>query len=194
MVSKQSRKKLHHDSHRCLPSGVKLILFIPIFIFQLSTDCFSQSVTLPPTKAIRILGKINSPVTINDIDFKKFKTHPIGDVQILHSNGQVKRVWKDLTGIRLRDLLDTVKIDVSEGEALSQFYYVCKSIDGNKVVFSWNEIFNTSAGESIYIVLMRDDRPMEELNENILLITLKDNDTRFRYLKNLEEIHIQRAE
>lgn len=161
---------------------------------MMSLSAYTQSVSLPPTKAIRILGKVKNPITIADIDLKKYPVHAIGDIDILNAKGEVKKSWKELSGIRLQDLLDTVAIDAKDESELGQYYFVCQSIDGSKVVFSWNEIFNNPLGENIFIISMRDDQPMEELNESILLIATKDLNTSLRYLRNLESIRVERTD
>jgi hypothetical protein len=169
-------------------------MLIFVLAVTLSLSARAQSVSLPPTKAVRILGKVKNPITIDDIELKKYPVHSIGDVNILNAEGEVRKSWKELSGIRLKDLLDTVSIDTENHSQLGQYFFVCQSIDGSKVVFSWNEVFNTPSGENIYLVSMRDDQPMEELNESILLIATQDLNTSLRYLRNLESIRVERTE
>ena len=45
------------------------------------------------------------------------------------------------------------------------YYFTCIASDGYKVVFSWNELFNTVAGNTVYIVTSKDHTSIEALDE-----------------------------
>jgi len=76
---------------------------------------------------------------------------------------------------------------------LSEYYFVCIASDNYKVVFSWNEIFNTDTGKSVYIITSQDGKPAAETDTRIALISPKDQMTGRRYVKGLQRIVVERV-
>ena len=74
------------------------------------------------------------------------------------------------------------------------YYFTCIASDGYKVVISWNELFNTVAGNTVYIVTSKDHTYIDALDESILPISTADVRTGRRYAKNLQSIIVSRAE
>ena len=77
---------------------------------------------------------------------------------------------------------------------LSEYYFTCIASDGYKIIYSWNELFNTAIGNSVYILTSKDNQPLEKLDENIVMIATQDIRTGRRYVKNLQSIIVRRAE
>ena len=68
-----------------------------------------------------------------------------------------KRTVKYIKGVMLKDILDKAVIDVSL-KLLSEIYITCIASDNYKVVFSWNEIYNSPIGEKIMILTEADKK------------------------------------
>ena len=94
----------------------------------------------------------------------------------------------------MKDILNKVEIDSETPKLLSEYYFVCIASDNYKVVFSWNEIFNSATGKSVYIITSQDGKPASQLDNRIALISPKDQITGRRYVKGLQKIVIRRAE
>jgi len=62
----------------------------------------------------------------------------------------------------LKDILDKAGIDVSL-KLLSEVYITCIASDNYKVVFSWNEIYNSTIGEKV-MILTRSQWEKRKLN------------------------------
>ena len=99
-----------------------------------------------------ISGEEVSPLTVSISDLKKWKEVSIGDLVITNHSGEKKSEAKGLKGILLKEILQTVEIKSESPKVLSEFYFVLIATDGYKVVYSWNELFNTSVGESVYLI------------------------------------------
>ena len=93
----------------------------------------------------------------------------------------------------LKDILDRVEIDAETPKLLSEYYLICIASDNYKVVFSWNEIFNSSTGRSVYIITSQDGKPASALDNRIALVSPKDQMTGRRYVKGLSKILIERV-
>lgn len=145
------------------------------------------------TTSFIISGEVKTPVTVSLSEFSKYTEAPIGDITITNHLGEKKSEQKSLKGILLKDILKTVEINNENPRVLSEYYFICKSSDGYKVVYSWNEIFNSSAGESVYLVTSKNGQGAMEMKESILMISPKDYMTGRRYLKSLSSIEVKRA-
>jgi hypothetical protein len=95
--------------------------------------------------------------------------------------------------ILLKDILDKVEIDAENHKVLNEYYFVCVASHNYKVVFSWNEIFNNPAGESVYIITGQDGKWAYLLDNRIVLVSPKDQMTGRRYIKGLQKIVVERV-
>ncbi|MFM7853960.1 MAG: hypothetical protein ACKO96_19065 [Flammeovirgaceae bacterium] len=119
--------------------------------------------------------------------------HNIGDVTITNHVGEKRSEAKQLKGILLRDMLSTIEINSKSPKQLSEYYFVCKANDGYKVVFSWNEIFNTVLGDSIFLITEKEGKPAVDLPESVLLLSPRDLRTGRRHVKALQTIEVKHA-
>jgi hypothetical protein len=158
--------------------------------------CFSGFGQKEPetTTSFIISGEVKTQVNVSLSEFSKYTEAPIGDITITNHLGEKKSEQKLLKGILLKDILKTVEINNENPRVLSEYYFICKSSDGYKVVYSWNEIFNSSSGESVYLVTSKNGQGAMEMKETILMISPKDYMTGRRYLKSLSTIEVKRAQ
>ena len=105
-----------------------------------------------------------------------------------------KGVVKNLKGILLKEILASVAIAQDQPKLLSEYYFVLVASDGYKVVFSWNEIFNTQTGEYVFIVTEKDGKSGEAVPDRIALLSPGDDATGRRFVKGLTKIIVKRAE
>jgi hypothetical protein len=146
------------------------------------------------TKSFTVSGRVKSPKTFTWQELGKFSIHNLGDVAITNHKGESKGTAKELSGILLTQILDKVELDAESPKILSEYYFICRASDGYKVVYSWNELFNTTTGNSVYIVTSKDHKSMDTSDDNILMISTHDIRTGRRYIKNLETITVARVE
>jgi hypothetical protein len=148
---------------------------------------------MKPTSSFTISGRVKSPVVISFAELKKLKRYDIGDVVITNHLGESKSTAKGLNGVLLKDVLDLAQIDSENPKVLSEYYFVCKANDNYTVVYSWNELFNTTIGDSVYIVLEKEGKSADQMNDSILMISPKDLRTGRRHVKALTTIEVKRA-
>jgi hypothetical protein len=99
-----------------------------------------------------------------------------------------------LKGVLLKDIISGVEIKSESPKVLSEFYIVCRASDGYKVVYSWNELFNSPTGDAVFIVTSKEGKKASEMEESILLISPKDFKTGRRFVKSMSTIEIYRAQ
>jgi len=145
------------------------------------------------TTSFVISGEVKSPVTITLSDLTKYPELSIGDVTITNHLGEKKSEQKALKGVLLKEVLQKVEINTESPKVLSEFYFQCKAADGYLVVYSWNELFNSPTGETVFLVTSKNGIKISDLDESILIISSKDYITGRRYVKSLTSIDVKRA-
>lgn len=161
-------------------------------LFLLSV-LISYGQTKAITNSFTISGKVKKEVTLTLADLQTFRTHKIGDVVITNHLGEAKGTSKNLLGILLKDILSNVEFNAENPRLLSEFYITCISNDGYKVVFSWNEIFNTAIGDHVYLITSKDGKELKDMNDRILIMSTTDFKTGRRNLKGLSTIVVEQV-
>lgn len=169
-------------------------IYITAFLLLIATYSVVAQEQGKPTSSVIVNGRVKSPKTFIANAIRQYKVYNIGDVVITNHKGEVKGSAKELSGILLKDLLQSIEPDAESLKVLSEYYFTCIASDGYKVVFSWNELFNTATGNTVYIVTSKDHKSIDALDESILLISTADERTGRRYVKNLQSIIVRRAE
>lgn len=147
-----------------------------------------------PTSLFRITGEVKVARQVAITDLIGFKEHDIGSVTITNHLGEKKSEAKGLKGILLKDVLAGVELNAELPKELSEFYFICRANDGYTVVFSWNELFNNSVGDAVYIITEKNGIRADKMNDSILLLSPGDFKTGRRHIKALDEIQVRRAE
>ena len=145
------------------------------------------------TSSFTVSGEVFSPLTVSVMDLKKWKTVAMGDLVITNHLGEKKSEASGLKGILLKEILETVEIKSENPKVLSEYYFVFVASDGYKVVYSWNELFNTSVGESVYLVTEKNGKTITEMDDSILVVSTKDFKTGRRNVKGLASIEVRRV-
>jgi hypothetical protein len=158
-------------------------------LFQ--SSLFAQQTKV--TSSFIISGEVFSPLTVSVMDLKKWKEVAIGDLVITNHAGEKKSDAKGLKGILLKEILQTVEIKSESPKVLSEYYFVFTASDGYKVVYSWNELFNTVVGESVYLITEKNGKTITEMDDSILVVSTKDFKTGRRNVKGLTSIEVTRV-
>ena len=164
------------------------------FIFFLSTFGAIAQTKLNPTDQFSVEGKVLHPVIFTIAALDTFKAKSIPDIVITNHLGVAKNNLTKLKGVSLKDILSTVALDADNPKILSEFYFVFVATDNYKIVFSWNEIFNTETGNNIYIITEEAGKKIREMDTRIPMICTTDFKTGRRDLKNLQKIIVARVE
>ena len=166
---------------------------ILILLFVITAYAASaQKENIPTTENFTIGGKVKKSMTISLADLSSYKTYSIDSIVITNHLKERRSSLKKVKAVLLKDILDKVEIDAENHKVLSEYYLVCIASDNYKVVFSWNEIFNSNTGKSIYILIGHDGKPASALDNRIALISPNDDATGRRYVKGLQKISIER--
>lgn len=154
---------------------------------------FAQDKFGPVTHQFSITGKIKNPSVITMDSLAKYNIVPIGGMAVTDHTGALKHTDADLKGILLKDILSHTIIDAKGPHFYSAYYFTCVGSDGYKVVYSWNELFNTEVGNHVFIIMEKNGVTADKLPESIQMASMMDMKTGRRYLHNLAKIIVSEA-
>lgn len=164
------------------------------FYFTLITVfSFSQS-KQTPTDEFSIVGMVPKELTFNMASIEKMPATKIGDLVITNHLGEKKGTATNLSGIPIKTFFKDIDLKVESPKQMSEFFFVFVASDNYKVVYSWNEIFNTSTGDNTFLVVEKDGKKLGEMEDRLLIVTKTDYKTGRRFIKSLSKIIVQRVQ
>ncbi len=168
----------------------KFALVLCLFI---SVGAFAQT-SLTPSDNIVVSGAVENKKTITIEELLSKKSAEIGDLTITNHTGEKRHTAQAMKGVPLKEVLADVVFKTESPKYLSEFYFTLLATDGYKVVYSWNEIYNSPTGDNIYIITEKEGKNLKEMSDRILSICTTDFKTGRRHVKALSQIIVSRVE
>jgi hypothetical protein len=167
-------------------------LFVLFFVI-ISFAVLAQNTAIP-TEKFSVEGRVKQKVTFSIADLDTFKINALQDITITNHLGEKKHTITGLKGVLLKDILGKVEFDAENPKVLSEYYFEFVATDNYKIVFSWNEIYNTETGDNIYIVMEEDGKKIKDIPGRVSIVTLTDFKTGRRHMSNIDKIIVQRVQ
>lgn len=167
-------------------------LVYTLLVIVIAQSAIAQKDVLSSNEFI-VKGQVKQEMKFTLSDFSKFESKSIGDLVITNHTGEPRGTAKALKGILLKDLLAKIEINSESPKTLSEFYFTLVATDNYKVVFSWNEIFNSPTGDKVWVVTEKGGVKIDALDERILVVTTSDFKTGRRHVKGLSQILVNRV-
>jgi hypothetical protein len=168
---------------------MKPLVFIALVLLSQPTE----GQKIKPTEEFSISGEIVNEINFTLHDLEKYQHQKVNDVVITNHLGEQKSIARGLTGILIKELFKNVEFKAESPKIMSEFYLTFIASDGYKVVFSWNEIFNSETGNNIFLITQKEGKKINDMDERILLITTSDFKTGRRNIKGLSKIIVKRV-
>ena len=146
------------------------------------------------TDSFKIQGKIKSEQIFTLTQLDSFPKQVIKDQILYNHKGEIKDTVKNCKGILLKTILDKVEFIYEKPKELNEFYFVFVASDDYKVVFSWNEIYNTEIGNNLFIITELNGKKLKDIEQRIVLTSTSDLKNGRRYIKGLEKIEVKKVE
>lgn len=143
--------------------AILVVLFVSI-VFSV----WAQNENIPATESFTIEGRVKKSMTISLADLSSY------DIVTTNHLKERRSSLKKVKAVLLKDILDNMEIVTENHQVLNEYYLVCIASDNYKVVFSWNEIFNSETGKSVYILTGHDGKPASALDNRMALVSSKD--------------------
>lgn len=149
---------------------------------------------IAPTNELLVTGLVKKEVKFTLKDIEKLPSENIPDIAITGHNGEIRSSLKQTKGVLIKGLLKNIELKEDNPKLFSEFYFIFIASDDYKVVYSWNEIFNSPTGNHLYIITSVAGKPLKDLKNRILVLTSSDFKTGRRYIKCLSKIVVGRVE
>ena len=141
-----------------------------------------------PVHSVLISGAVERSL---DLDVAGLRARAPDRIVTLHLPAKNGGAASEVRGVRLRELLDEAKIVVRDHNTVKKLAIIAGAADGYRVVFSWNELFNAKAGDSVLLLFERDGKPLPATEGPLALIAGDDLRTGPRHVKWLQSIEVR---
>jgi hypothetical protein len=165
-------------------SLVIALLYIPFLI--------NGERKISKSDSILIKGMVKKEAVITLADLDTMPKVDLKDIEIFNHKGEPKGKHSGLKGVSLLLILKHVSYKYEKPNELNVFYFNCIATDGYKVVFSWNEIYNTTVGSQIFILTEQDGKTLKDMDDRLILVSMADITIGRRYVKGLSGIEVNR--
>ncbi|MDY0978079.1 molybdopterin-dependent oxidoreductase [Massilia sp. CFBP9012] len=159
---------------------------------SLALACPAFAHGAPPVSAERALtigGGVERSLTL---DVEALRQRPAAELAEVRVAGKFG-VRSVVRGVRLRDLLKDAGIVARDHNTVKKLAIIATADDKYAVVFSWNELFNASAGENVLVLFERDGKPLPHAEGPLALLSADDLRTGPRHVKWLRSIEVRQV-
>jgi len=140
--------------------------------------------------AIRITGRVAQPLLLEMKELRSMNTEEVTDLPVICGSGTPKGRIRSCRGVLLEEVIRKAEVIKEEHNDTKKMLFIVSARDGFKVVFSWQEIFNTPIGGGVMILVERDGESLVEEAGRLELISAEDYYTGSRYVKGLSTIEV----
>lgn len=147
--------------------------------------------TVQPTDTILISGNIKRERVITTAQLEGMKSVPLQNHVITNHRGEVKDTLTGLQGVSLKTILDSVDFVYEKPKELSKYAIVLVATDGYTVVYSWNELFNSPTGNSVYLLTQVNGKPLHSCPDRLYSLCVSDVNSGRRFVIGLSAIKIK---
>ena len=144
------------------------------------------------TESLTISGNVEHPLRLTVADLKKHPQIEVGESRLTCQSGADHGKLENYKGVRLRDLIEEAKVLAPSHNDVKKTIVIATASDDYKVVFSWNELFNSVLGEGVIVFFEKDGLPLGDDEGRIALISNQDIRTGPRHVKWLKTVEIRK--
>lgn len=163
---------------------MKKLLLILLFL----TSLFSKDVSYE-TNELKIEGLVEKKLVLN-MD----KLQEINDLRIGSKTITLTKNDTTYEGVLLKEIIDQAKINIKNRKDLNKVYIMAIASDNYKVLFSWNELFNSKIGDNVLIFLKKNGKLLDKNEGKLALISVEDINENPRHIKWLEKIIVNKID
>jgi DMSO/TMAO reductase YedYZ molybdopterin-dependent catalytic subunit len=143
------------------------------------------------TYTLTVSGRVTPPLTLRMEDLRRMDMVETDRLMMICGEGDVKGVLGKCRGVLLTDIINLTEVIAPEHNDTKKTYVVPIAEDGYKTVFAWQELYNTSTGEGVIVVLEKNGRPLYDNYGAADLISSLDILSGPRYVKNVRHVDIR---
>jgi hypothetical protein len=145
-------------------------------------------------KSFRIVGRVRQPLVVYAKELCAMAFEELEDLPIYCGTGDPKGSICSCKGILLENVIRMADVIKEGHDDTKKMFMVVSAEDGYKAVFSWQEIFNTSVGGGVMILIEKNGRSLCGEDDDLELISAEDYYTGPRYVRKLKTIEVLMAQ
>jgi hypothetical protein len=138
----------------------------------------------------RICGRVKTPLVFSIEKLQAMESVEADDLLLTCGSGEPKGRINHCRGVLLADIIHRAKVLITDHNDTKKMFIIASSNDGYKTVFSWQEVFNTSVGDGIMVLLEKEGKPLYNGSGPVDLFSARDYLTGPRYVKELADVEI----
>lgn len=135
--------------------------------------------------ALTVSGTVEHALSLDTIAVRGFPADQVVTLTLPGARPSIVR------GVRLKAFLEKAKLVVLDHNTAKKTVVIATARDGYAVVFSWSELFNSEAGDSVLVLFERDDKALPADEGPLALVSGRDLRTGPRHVKWLERIEVK---
>lgn len=159
-----------------------------IFLLLITLSVCAQK-TNPATASFVVKGDLIHELTFSSAELAKYQQKTI-DENAISAYKAAGNSAEEMKGVLLKDILKGQQYKEKSPKAQTSYTITLKNAQGETLVYSWNELFNSNMGDSTYIITAIDEKDFKDIAERVLLITSAKSSAGNTFIKNLSEIII----
>lgn len=160
-----------------------------IFLLLITLSVCAQKES-KATDSFILKGALSNELTFNFADLEKYESTAIDEVSVAKYRDASGSSVKQMKGVLVKDILKGQQYKDRSPKAQTSYNITLKNANGDKVEYSWNNLFNSSIGESVYIITSIDGKAFKDLEDRIVVLTPSSLKTARSFINNLSEIDI----
>ena len=165
------------------------VLFLCLNCSNITEDHPDKQVT----DSFSISGLVEENSSFSKERLLRLDQQDLGIIQLRKGDGEVYLELEKTKGVLLKDVLESVPVKGQTNKNYSAYFVDCKAVDGFQAVYSWNELFNSPLGDSVCLITEANGKSLEQMSQSIMMVSLQDQITGKRNLRNLSSIEVSRV-
>ncbi|MFZ2631481.1 MAG: hypothetical protein WA081_10960 [Desulfosalsimonadaceae bacterium] len=139
---------------------------------------------------LRVTGRVAKPLMLGMADIQVLGMEEFQDLFIVCGTGEPRDTIRHCRGVLMEKILQKAEVIKAEHNDTKKMFIVASADDGYKVVFSWQEIFNTDIGGGVAVLTERDGKPLDGTQDRVDLISARDYYAGSRHVRDLRHIEV----
>lgn len=144
------------------------------------------------TDSFSISGLVEDVPSFSKENLLELDQQDLGTIKLRKGSGEVYLELDKAKGVLLKEVIGSVSVKGQTNKNYSAYYVNCKAVDGFQSLYSWNELFNSPMGDSVYLITEANGKSIDQMPQSIMMVSLQDQITGKRNLRNLTSIEIDR--
>ncbi len=140
--------------------------------------------------ALQVTGRVGNPLMLSMAEIRDMEAEEFQDLFIVCGTGEPRDNIQRCRGVLIEKIIQKADVLKAEHNDSKKMIIIATADDGYKVVFSWQEIFNTATGGGVAVLTERDGRPLDETRDRIDLVSAQDYYAGSRYVRDLRHIEV----